>query len=88
MFYKESLPLKIRHDDLSFGECIVTELLFGRKKIFFTVLYRNPNKVDTPEFENFVQEFEDLYQKIKDENPYTIIFTGDFKALCIGGPMR
>ena len=38
IFYKESLTLKIRHD-LSF-ECIVTELIFGHKKIFFTVLYR------------------------------------------------
>ena len=43
IFYKEFLPLKIRHD-LSFQECIVT------------VLYRNLiHKVDTPEFGNFVQ---------------------------------
>ena len=45
IFYKESLPLRIRHD-LSFEECIVSELIFGHKRIFFTVLYRNPeNKV-------------------------------------------
>ena len=80
IFYKESLPLKIRHD-LSFEECIVTELIFGHKKIFFTVLYRNPiNKAGTPEFENFIQNFEDLYQNIMDENPFTILFTGDFNA--------
>ena len=55
IYYKESLPLKIRHH-MSFNECIVTELIFGRKKIFFTVLYRNPiHKVDSPEFENFLQ---------------------------------
>ena len=41
IFYKDSLQLKIRAD-LSFDECIVTELTFSRKKIFFTVLYRNP----------------------------------------------
>ena len=47
IFYKESLPLRIRRD-LSFDECLVTELIFGRKKIFFTVLYRNPaNKANT-----------------------------------------
>ena len=37
IFYKETLPLKIRHD-LSFDECLVSEINFGRKKIFFTVL--------------------------------------------------
>ena len=64
IFFKESLPLKIRHD-LSFEECIVTELIFGRKTIFFTVLYRNPIiKVGTPEFENFVKNFGDLIRKL------------------------
>ena len=78
IFYKESLPLKIRHD-LSFEECIVSELIFGRKKIFFTVLYRNPiHKAGSPEFESFVQNFDDLYQKIMNEKPFTILFTGDF----------
>ena len=40
IFYKESLPPK--EHDLSFEEFIITELIFGHKKIFFTVLYRNP----------------------------------------------
>ena len=40
IFYKESLPLKIR-EDLSFNESIVCELIFGHRHIFFTVLYRN-----------------------------------------------
>ena len=31
IFYKETLPLRIR-DDLSFDEVIVSELMFGRKK--------------------------------------------------------
>ena len=80
IFYKNNLPLKIRHE-LSFEECIVCELKFGRKKIFFTVLYRNPiNKANTPEFSNFLANFEDLYKKIKHENPYATFFTGDFNA--------
>ena len=60
----------------------VTELIFGRKKIFFTVLYRNPiNKSSgSLEFENFVQNFETLYQNILNEKPYTVLFTGDFNA--------
>ena len=64
IFYKETLPLKIR-DDLSFEECMVTELKCGHKKIFFTVLYRNPiHEANTPEFETFVLKLKDLYQKI------------------------
>ena len=47
IFYNDTLPIIIRND-LSFDECIVAELRFGRKKIFFTVLYRNPkHKADT-----------------------------------------
>ena len=75
IFYKETLPLKIR-DDLSFEECMVTELKFGHKKIFFTVLYRNP----IHKAKNFVRKFKDLYQKILSETPYTMLFTGDFNA--------
>ena len=80
MFYKTSLPLKIR-DDLSFQECIVTELRFGHKKIFFTVLYRNPfYKSDTPEFINFITELELLVSKIKLEESYVMLFAGDFNG--------
>ena len=79
-FYKTSLPLKIR-DDLSFQECIVTELRFGHKKIFFTVLYRKTfYKSDTPEFMNFITELELLVSKIKLEKPYVMLFAGDFNA--------
>ena len=80
IFYKDTLPLKIR-SDLSFDECIVAELRFGRKKIFFTVLYRNPmHKVNSPDFHNFVANFTELHAKILSEKPYFIIFTGDFNA--------
>ena len=80
IFYKDTLPLKIR-SDLSFDECIVAELRFGRKKIFFTALYRNPmHKVNSPDFHNFVANFTELHAKILSEKPYFIIFTGDFNA--------
>ena len=80
IFYKESLPLRLRHD-LSFEECIVSELIFGHKRIFFTVIYRNPeNKAYSPEFDNFLEHFNNLFLKIKNENPYAIFFTGDFNA--------
>ena len=41
LFFKNSLPIKIRND-LPFEESIAVELNFGHKKIFFTVLYRGP----------------------------------------------
>ena len=70
IFYKETLPLRIRQD-LSFDESIVTEMIFGHKKIFFTVLYRNPqSKAHSTEFNSFLENLDNLYLKIKDEKPY------------------
>ena len=77
LFYKNSLPLIIRND-LSFGESIVVEVKFGRKNIFFTVLYRSP-AID-PNFQAFLSDFTNLYTKIKAENPFATFFTGDFNA--------
>ena len=79
-FYKNSLPLVVR-DDLGFDETIVVELKFGRKKNFFTLLYRSPSQTNnSPEFENFLQNIDTLYRKIKSENPYSIFLTGDFNG--------
>ena len=39
LFYKNCLPVIVR-EDLSYEESLVIELKFGRKKIFFTVIYR------------------------------------------------
>ena len=80
LFYKNSLPLKQRKD-LSFDESIVVELKFGRKKIFFTVLYRSPSvKHNTPEFEEFLKKFKTLNTNIQAENPYATFYTGDFNG--------
>ena len=80
LFYKNSLPIKIRYD-LSFDESIVVELKFGRKKIFFTVLYRSPaSNYNSPEFMDFLSNFSNLYTKINNENPYASFFTGDFNG--------
>ena len=77
IFYKDTLPLRIR-DDLSFDECLVTELIFGHKKIFFTVFYRNPkHDASSPGFADFLMNFENLRNAINQENPYAMFFTGD-----------
>ena len=80
LFYKNSLPIIIRKD-LSFQESIVIELKFGRKKIFFTVLYRSPSfKHNSPEFTTFLTNFKNLHSKIQAENPLAMFFTGDFNG--------
>ena len=53
------------------------------KKIFFAVIYRNPcDKVDSPEFTEFLDKFENFHLQIKRENPYTVITVGDFNGHC------
>ena len=72
LLYKDSLPLTHR-EDLSFDECIVVQLKFGRKKIFLTVLYRSPSvKANSPDFDKFLKNFESLHNNIQKENPYAI----------------
>ena len=57
LFYKNYLPV-IDRNDLSFDESIVVELKFGRKKIFFTVLYQSPSfKYPSPEIRAFLSNF-------------------------------
>ena len=66
---------------MCFDESIVVELKFGRKKKFFTVLYRTPSfNHNSPEFQFFLSNSEQLYSKIKIENPFAVFFTGDFNA--------
>ena len=80
MFYKNSLPLKICND-LAFDESIVAEINFGRKKIFFVTLYRSPSiSSGSPEFQNFLNQFERLYDSLKSENLYSIFISGDFNG--------
>ena len=77
LFYKKSLPLLVRNDQ-GFDESLVMELQFGRN-FFFTVIYRSPShSYGSPEFETFLQNFQDLYNKIKSENPHSMFFTGVF----------
>ena len=78
IFYKESLPLQI-HSDLSFNECLVVELKFASKKIFFIVLYSNPyDKADSSEFLKFSSDLENLCNRISEE----MLIAGDFNGHC------
>ena len=88
LFYKNYLPVVVRND-LSFDESIVVEMKFGRKRIFFTVLYQSPAfHYNSPNFQTFLSNFNNLYAKIKSENPYmqhfllvTLMLTPSFGGL-------
>ena len=59
----------------------MVEIKHGRKKIFFTVLYRSPSFTHlSQEFADFVSRFRNLYTNIKNEKPYITLFTGDFNG--------
>ena len=80
IYYKDSLPVVVRRD-LSFDECIVLELKFPRRKIFFTVLYRSPSSNSkSVAFSEFIENLQNLHTNISAENPYAMFFTGDFNA--------
>ena len=80
LFFKISPPIIVRND-LSFDESIVIELKFGRKKVFFTVLYRSPAFNHTSvKFQAFLSNFKNLHSKIQGEKLFATFFTGDFNA--------
>ena len=79
-FIKNDLPIKIRND-LSFDESIVVEVVFGRKKIFFTVIYKSSSYCqESSQFELFLNNFETLYENMKKDNPFAVFFAGDFNG--------
>ena len=84
LFFKNSLPVIVR-TDLSFDQSIVIEIKFGRKKIFFIVLYRSPAfSHNSLEFQVFLLNFKKLHSKIQCENPFATFYTGDFKLkICL-----
>jgi len=80
LLYRSSLSVKVRND-LSFPESLVIEILIGKKKVFFSVIYRSPaNKYGTQKFNEFLDNFRNLYENIKKEKPYTTYFVGDFNG--------
>ena len=53
IYYKDHLPIIIKRNDLcQLHGCLVTELRIGKKKCFFTCLYRSPTQTSN-EFEDF-----------------------------------
>ena len=82
IFYKEAPPLTIT-GDLSYDECLVCEIHIGNREIFYSLIYRSPsNHAMTPEFHQFLSNFENLAANISAEKPHAFFYIGDFIAHC------
>ena len=60
-------------------QCLVTELRIGKKKCFFTCLYRSPTQTSN-ESEDFCTDLTLFLSNINDHNPACCVITGDFNA--------
>jgi len=58
---------------------VCVEVNIARKKILFFVLYRNPSQ-NVEEFDEFVSRLQTVIDKIRGENPYSFVLTGDFNC--------
>ena len=77
--YKENVPIKRRKDLEILQESVVTEITFGRKKVFFIVLYRHPHQT-SDEFDLFLDRLQLTVDHIKSLKPHCIVITSDFNC--------
>ena len=79
IYYKESLPIKFLNIS-NLSECLICEIIYGNKKCYIVSLYRSPSQ-NNEEFENFMNKFENIIDKISTPgNPNLIFIVGDFNA--------
>ena len=79
IYYKHHLPIIKRNDLCQLHECLISELRIGKKKCFFTCLYRSPSQM-SDEFEDFCTNLNLFLSNINDFNPPCFVATGDFNA--------
>ena len=53
MYFKEHFPILRRENVCNLPENLITEIRMGKKKCFFTCLYRSPNRVLTSLIHSF-----------------------------------
>ena len=79
LYFKENLPIKRRKDLEILQGTVISEISLGRKKIFFIVAYRSPDKTKD-EFDIFYEKLQDTLDAVKDEKPHSIILTSDLNC--------
>ena len=67
LYYKNTLPIKLRPDLHILDESIVVELTLSRKKLFFVVIYRSPSQ-SSDEFDLFLSRLELVIEHMRHEN--------------------
>ena len=81
LYYKNHVPIKNREDLVTLYETIVSEIrLKNNKKVFVVLAYRSPSKSTVLEIDNFCENLTRMLDKMKEENPQSIIITGDFNG--------
>ena len=79
LYVKDSLPSQNRSDLATLPECVVCEIQLNRKKYFFVAICRSPSQ-EQCEFDNFTIDFELMLSKMRAENPFCVVITGDFNC--------
>ena len=78
IYFKESLPLKVRNIT-NLHECLVCELFLNGRRSYIVSLYRSPSK-STDEYDHFITTFEQLMVHLTSFKPHLLLITGDFNA--------
>ena len=79
MYFKEHLPVLRRDDLCNLPKSLVTVIRMGKKKCFFTCLYRSPSQ-SPDKFDTFCSNFYLLLSHINDLSPTFSIVISDFNA--------
>ena len=79
LYYKNTLPIKLRPDLHILNESIVVELTLSMKKLFFVVIYRSPSQ-NSDEFDLFLSRLELVTEHMRHEKPDCIVLIGDFNS--------
>ena len=66
LFYKDNLAIKQRKDLQVMDECIISEIMIGRKKVFLVVVYRSPSQ-NVELFHSFLDKLGTTIRTLKDK---------------------
>ena len=82
MFYKDHIQIKERADLVMLHGTIVAEIRLksNKKGVFSFHMYRSPSKSSVAEIDTFCEKMTQMVDKMKEENPLSIILTGDFNG--------
>ena len=79
LHFKENLLIKERCDLEMLPETIVAEVKLNRMKIFIIQSYYHPN-LPSGDFDAYIKGLENIYNRVRNENPLLVVLTGDFNA--------